>query len=78
MPLEFGVALWERYVRASFGAGVPGVIVSYNRLIADPAAVTRRLLDDLTALGVRGLGMPDAARLAAVVDLPFAAAHRAP
>ena len=68
MPLEFGIALWERYVRASFGAGVPRVIVSYNRLVADPEGTTRTLLDDLTALGVGGLRMPGPAQLARVID----------
>lgn len=68
MPLEFGIALWERYVRASFAAGTPSVIVSYNRLIADPAATTRKLLDDLNAVGVRGLRMPGPAQLAEVID----------
>jgi len=71
IPLEFGVALWERYVRASFAAGVPIVIVSYNRLIADPQATTRRLLADLTAHGVAGLRMPDAGQLARAVDPAF-------
>ena len=68
MPLEFGIALWERYVRASFGAGVPRVMVSYNRLVADPEGVTRTLLDELTALGVGGLRMPGPAELARAID----------
>lgn len=68
MPLELGVALWERYVRASFAAGVPCAMVSYNRLVADPEAVTRRLLDDLAALGVAGLRMPAQTQLAQVID----------
>ena len=68
MPLEFGIALWERYVRASFAAGVPGAIISYDRLIADPEGMTGKLLDDLTALGVTGLRMPTPAQLAQVVD----------
>jgi hypothetical protein len=68
IPVEFGVALWERYVRASFAAGGPSAIVSYNRLIADPAATAQKLLDDLSALGIAGLRMPDARQLARVVD----------
>ena len=68
MPLEFGIALWERYVRASFGAGVPSVMISYNQLIADPAGASRKLLDDLGALGIAGLRMPEPARLAQVID----------
>lgn len=68
IPTEFGVALWERYVRASFAGGVRSAIVSYNRLIADPEGTTRKLLDDLTALGIAGLRMPDALRLAQAVD----------
>src|SRR6185503_11057855 len=68
MPLEFGIALWERYVRASFAAGVPCAMVSYNRLVADPETVTRKFLDDLTALGVAGLRMPTKAQLAQAID----------
>jgi hypothetical protein len=68
IPMEFGVGLWERYVRASFAGGVPRAIVSYNRLIADPEATTRKLLNDLTALGIAGLRMPDAQHLAQAVD----------
>jgi hypothetical protein len=68
MPIEFGIALWERYVRASFAAGVPCAMVSYNRLVAEPEAVTRKLLDDLTALGVTGLRMPTPTQLAQAID----------
>ena len=68
MPVEFGIALWERYVRASFAAGVPSAIVSYNRLIADPETTTRKLLDDLAALGIAGLRMPTPAQLVEVID----------
>ncbi|HEX6119471.1 MAG TPA: hypothetical protein VFZ03_08455 [Dongiaceae bacterium] len=66
--MELGIALWEHYVRSSFAIGVPRVMVSYNRLLADPAGVTGRLLDDLTALGIAGLHMPSARQLAKVVD----------
>jgi hypothetical protein len=68
MPLEFGMALWERYVRASFAMGVPAAIVSYGRLVDDPQAAARKLLDDLGALGVSGLRMPTQAQLAQVID----------
>lgn len=68
IPIEFGIALWERYVRAAFATGVPCAIVSYDRLTSDPAGTTRALLNDLTRLGVAGLSMPDADQLARVVD----------
>jgi len=71
IPIAFGLALWERYVRASFAAGVPVTIVSYNRLIADPAGTTRQLLADLVALGVEGLRMPSAEQLGQVIDPAF-------
>jgi hypothetical protein len=47
---------------------VPSVMVSYNRLISDPEGATRKLLDDLAALGVTGLRMPAPAQLAQVID----------
>jgi len=68
MPIDFGIALWERYVRASFAAGVPCAMVSYNRLVAEPETVTRKLLNDLTMLGVAGLRMPTQAQLAQAID----------
>ena len=68
MPVGFGIALWERYVRAAFATGVPCSIVSYDRLMADPAGTTRTLLNDLTRLGISGLSMPDADQLARVID----------
>jgi Sulfotransferase family len=68
IPIEFGLALWERYVRASFAAGVPSAMVSYNQLVAEPELTTRKLLQDLSALGVTGLRMPDARQLAQAVD----------
>lgn len=71
LPIAFGLALWERYVRASFAAGVPTAIVSYNRLIADPAGTTRKLLEDLRALDIEGLHMPAPEQLSAVIDPTF-------
>jgi hypothetical protein len=68
IPIEFGVALWEHYVRASFAVDVPGVLVGYDRLVDDPLGTTCKLIDDLAALGISGLGMPDAKRLAQVID----------
>jgi hypothetical protein len=68
IEVELGLALWEHYVRSSFAIDVPRVMVSYNGLLADPAGVTRRLLDNLAALGIAGLHMPDERQLAKVVD----------
>jgi hypothetical protein len=68
IPIEFGIALWERYVRASFATGVPSAIVSYSALTADPTGTTRKLLEVLARLGISRLRMPDADQLARVVD----------
>ncbi|MCF8466578.1 MAG: glycosyltransferase, partial [Sneathiella sp.] len=68
--LDFGVALWERYVRSAFQSaqGIPSVIISYNDLINNPQFEAQRLLDELSNLGASGLTMPDQEVLMDVVD----------
>src|SRR5687768_5082344 len=63
-PIPFGIALWEYYVRAAFSAGPPDVIVSYEQLVGDSAGTTRRLLENLSELGIAGLRVPEPAQLA--------------
>jgi hypothetical protein len=69
-PLDFGLALWEAYVRAAFAAsrGRPSLILSYNDLVSEPRAQTERLVNKLRDLGIRGLTMPEAAQIEDAVD----------
>jgi hypothetical protein len=71
LPLDFGVALWERYNRLilAHSAGMPVLVTRYTDLVVDPAdwsARTRGFLDDL---GMRVAIPPDTATAArAFVD----------
>lgn len=65
-PLAVGLALWEAYMRTAL-AGTDGkrrLLVSHQRLIADPEATIAALLNGLAGLGVEPLRT---ARSAAVV-----------
>ena len=52
--LTHGLALWERYVRATAVGldGVPTLTVAYDRILADPAAWCAELADFLGEVGV--------------------------
>ncbi len=65
-------ALWEQYTRAAFAGsrGWPRVQVDYDALCADPLRMTRRLLDELQALGVEGLHWPGDAQVREWIDAP--------
>ena len=65
MPVEQGLALWERYTRAAFTGsnGWPRIMVDYDALLADPLAITDALFDDLQRAGIQDLRRPDAASI---------------
>ena len=69
-PLQFGVALWEAYVRASLqaSAGIPRVLIQYADLIADPKQTLEQLHDELVSAGVKGLSIPTDEQLAGFVS----------
>ena len=60
MPIEAGLALWERYVRSAFAAsdGLPAVTVLHRDLMSAPVDATSRLCARLSELGVQGLRQP--------------------
>jgi GT2 family glycosyltransferase/glycosyltransferase involved in cell wall biosynthesis len=59
-PLSFGAALWERYVLDALAAtaDLPRILVSYERIVADPAEQVDLLLGELSSAGVEGLHRP--------------------
>jgi hypothetical protein len=69
-PIDFGLALWEAYVRAALATsrGKPTVVVSYNDLVAEPYAQAERLGQALRDLGVGGMMLPARAAVAEAVD----------
>jgi hypothetical protein len=69
-PLALGIALWEHHTAASlaYSAGLPRLLISHRELLADPAAIARRLAAGLAELGVTGLRQPAAAELKAFID----------
>ena len=69
-PLQFGVALWEAYIRAALAAseGLPRVLVQYADLVSDPKATLEGLHRSLSDLGVSGLSMPTDEQIAGFVN----------
>ena len=69
-PIDFGIALWEAYVRSAHRVSQerPSVIVHYNELVNDPPGAARRLINDLGAVGVSDIFMPQHEELADAVD----------
>lgn len=63
--MQAGLALWEAYNAAVLRntAGRPRLVLAYDELVADPAAVLGRLQADLAALGI-ALDNADAAVIA--------------
>jgi hypothetical protein len=60
MPMEVGLALWDRYVRSSLqGAGdLPRIVVSHRQLMLNPRVVATELFAQLKGEQVLGLRMP--------------------
>jgi hypothetical protein len=60
IPMDAGLALWERYVRSSLEASsdMPRIVVSHRQLVQQPAVALAQLLRDLEGMGVPGLRMP--------------------
>jgi hypothetical protein len=69
VPMEAGLALWEKYNIEAFNAstGLPRTLVSHHRLMVDPVAVVAELYDQLSAFGIQGLRKPARAEIAAFV-----------
>lgn len=68
--LQFGIALWEKYLRCAVRAtvDVPRFAVRYEDVMDDPVNVARALVDRLRSLGVVGVHEPDEEQLRAFVD----------
>lgn len=69
-PLEFGVALWEKYTREALLAskGLPRAIVSYHDLVTRPMAAVDRLFAELRLEQIPGLRKPEESELKAYLD----------
>jgi hypothetical protein len=68
--LQFGIALWEKYLRCAVRAtvDVPRFAVRYEDIMDDPVNVTHALVDRLRSVGVDGMHEPDEEQLRAFVD----------
>lgn len=69
-PVQFGIALWEKYVRASLGnsTGHPRVLISYAELVRKPEETIAKVVNRLSKLGFDTLRIPAAADVVALVD----------
>ncbi|MBW8879478.1 MAG: hypothetical protein JF614_31475 [Acidobacteria bacterium] len=73
IPIPYGIALWEQYTRAALAStrGLPRVLISHRELMADPAAILRRLHRHLVQLDspeLARLHVPATEEIRAVVD----------
>jgi hypothetical protein len=70
IPIEAGIALWERYVRSALDAsvGLPRAVVSHRQLVREPAVAIAKLLEWLNGEGVPGLRLPTEREIAAFVE----------
>ena len=70
IPMEAGLALWERYVKSSLEAstGLPRVVVLHRQLMQEPMVVARQLLEQLNAAGVPSLHLPSELEISAFVS----------
>jgi GT2 family glycosyltransferase len=70
IPLHAGIGLWELYNRRvlDHAAGLPCLRLSFEALVADPAAGARQILDFLGQHGIDQLRMPAAHGLGDAVD----------
>jgi hypothetical protein len=70
IPMEAGLALWDRYVRSALEASsdMPRIVVSHRQLVQQPAVALPQLLRDLEGLGVPGLRMPSEREFEAFVQ----------
>ena len=61
IPLPVGLAIWEKHVLQSLkdSAGLPRFIVDYDEVMRDPFGELQKIHDQLVALHVRGLKMPE-------------------
>jgi hypothetical protein len=72
-PLLVSIAAWEHHNRTLLRdtTGLPRLLVSYDELLADPVGVTRALHEQLTALGIEGLSIPDDESIRQIVNPDF-------
>ena len=69
-PLQFGVALWEKYTLEALKAtaGSPRILVSHAEIMAQPLEVVKRLYNELREIGVQGLRLPHDKEILAFID----------
>jgi len=70
IPIEVGLALWQKYVLSAHlaSAGLPSVTVVHRELMKTPAEALRRLKEQLEGKGVAGLRHPSPSEVKAFVD----------
>lgn len=72
-PLFRSLALWEHHNRMLLreSEGMPRILISYDRLVAEPEPVLSELHESLTAMGASGLRLPTSERLRQSVHPEF-------
>jgi hypothetical protein len=70
IPMEVGLALWQKYVLSAHSAsvGLPSITVAHRDLVRAPVETLRRLKAELEGKGVTGLRYPSSSEVKAFVD----------
>jgi len=70
IPLQYGLALWEYYTRASIQASseTPRILLSYAELMAEPVETVKTLAGFFKTNGVEDLTLPAATEIEQFVD----------
>lgn len=70
IPIQAGLALWERYVRLEAHAteGVPGIIVSHRQLMQQPVEAAKALFDGLLSLEIPDIRLPSSVEINSFVS----------
>ena len=69
-PLNFGIALWEKYTLSALSntRGLSNVLISYAGLIERPVETVRNLFEELVSMGIQGLKCPINKEINAFID----------
>ena len=69
-PLQFGVALWEKYALESLKVtkDCPKLLVQHSQLINNPLQTVTKLYEELSNLGCQGLRIPNEKEINAFVS----------
>jgi len=69
--VEFGLALWEKYVKTALksSVGCETIFVSFHKFLDNPTEETKNLFEKLHSLGVEKIKLPKESEIRDFVDI---------